>query len=231
MSVWDSVKSALPNFNMASVGKFAYFGILTLLIILVIAGCFALWAWWYITKKRFKYTIRIFEKVDGRYKPTMTDKAMERKIGIGGDTIFYFQKLKKIVPTPNIQTGNNTFWFARREDGEYINIGMEDIDFKLREVGINYLDKETRYARASLQKLNKDRFNKETFWQKYGRDILTIIFIVVISVMLLLVTSKLVELVGSIGNLQKSSSDIAEKVSGLLGSVDNICSNSGVIKT
>jgi hypothetical protein len=228
MSFFDQVGSVLPKMDLKVVGQFAYWGLIFFLILLVVAGAFALWAWWFITKRRYKYTIRIFEKVDGRYKPTISDKAMEKKLGGTGDTIFYLQKLKKIVPTPTIQTGNNTFWFAKREDGELINIGMEDIDLKLKEARVNYLDKETRYARVELQKAFKDRYEKETFWQKYGRDILTIIFVVVISVMLLLIASKLTELIGSISTLQKSSADIMEKASGVMSRIDTLCSNSGL---
>jgi len=228
MAVLDQVKSVLPDISLSTVGNFAYYAVLTVLAVIIVGGFFGLWAWWYISRKRFSKTIRIFEKVDGRYRPTMTDKAMERKIGTGGDTVFYFKKLKKIVPTPSIQTGTNTYWFARRADGEYVNIGLEDIDLKMREAKINYLDKETRYARASLQKLNKDRFDQQTFWQKYGRDVLTIVFIVIVSVMLLLILSKMVALMGSIQGGIDNYGVVTEKISNLIGALDNICSPSGV---
>jgi hypothetical protein len=230
-TVLDQATSVLPKINAATLGSWAYYGTLAILIILIIAGFFALWAWWFITKKRFNKIIIIWSKVDGRPKITGRDKAMERKIGDGGDTVFYWKKLKKIVPTPTIQTGDNTYWFTRRtDDGEYINIGLEDFDLKFREAKINFLDKETRYARASLQKLNKDRFNKETFWQKYGKDIMTIIFIVIISIMLLLLMGKFLEVAGRLDGIMKSSETMVEKVSTLLGSMDNLCSKSGVVK-
>ena len=231
MGILDQVKGVLPEVSLASVGNFAFIAILTVVIIIIVGGFVALWAIWYITKKKFNKTIKIFEKIDGRYKPTITDKAMERKMGDGGDTVFYLKKLKKIVPTPSIQTGINTFWFAKREDGELINIGMEDIDLTMREAKVNYLDKETRYARASLQKINKDRYNKETFWAKYGRDILTVVFIVIVSVMLLLIASKMVALIGAVNDGIEKYSMVTEQISKLLGSIDNICSNSGVVST
>lgn len=226
----DSVKSYLPAINLAGIGTFIWWGIIFFLFLIIVGAVFGLWAWWYINKKQFKYNIRIFEKVDGRYKPTINDKAIERKIGTGGDTIFYLKSLKKIVPRPTIQTGINTFWFARREDGELINIGMEDIDLKMKEAQVYYLDNEMRYARASLQKLNKDRNSKETFWSKYGRDIMTIIFVVLISVLLLLIASKMMQIVGTVDNLIKASEGVVDKASTMLGSLDNVCSNSGVTK-
>jgi len=223
------VKGVLPQINAGTFGNILYFGILSIAVLIIVIGIFALWAWWYISKKKFNKTIIIWEKVDGKPKIMSRDKAMERKIGSGGDTIFYLQKRKQIVPTPTIQTGDNTYWFAKRtQDGELINIGLEDFDLVFGEAKINFLDKETRYARASLQKLNKDRFNKETFWQKYGRDILTIVFIVIVTVMLLLIASKLVQLTGTISGILESAEKVMDKAAQIMGKLDTICSNSGV---
>ncbi len=229
MGVLDTAASYLPEVNKASVGKFAYMSIISILVLIVIAGLFALWAWWYISKRRFKYKIIIFAKIDGKYKNIGSDRAMERRVGHGGDTVFYIKKLKKIVPTPTIQTGANTYWMAKREDNELINIGMEDIDLIFKEAKVHYLTPETRYARASLQKLNKDRYDKETFWQKYGRDAMTIVFIVVISIMLLLIASKMMEIVGSVDGAMKSAGEIIEKANQVLGTLDNVCSDSGIV--
>ena len=229
MAVWDQITGLLPSISAGSIGSFIYYGVLTILILMIVAGGFGLWAWWFISKRRFNKNIIIWSKVDGRPKITGRDKAMEQKVGMGGDTIFYLKKSKKILPTPTIQTGDNTYWYTiRTDDLEWINIGMEDFDLKYGEAKINFLDKETRYARASLQKTNKDRFSKETFWGKYGRDVLTIVFIVIVSVMLLLILGKFLELTGAINGIVHSLADTTERVAQLLGAVDNIYSSSGV---
>ena len=220
----------LPKIDVGTIGNIVWWGLIFFLFLIVVVGGFAVWAWWFINKRSYKYTIKIFEKVDGRYRPTVSDKAMERKIGTGGDTVFYIQKQKKIVPRPTIQTGVNTFWFAKREDGELINIGMEDIDLKMKEAQVYYLENEMRYARASLQKLNRDRNQKESFWAKYGNAILSIVFIVIVSVMLLLIASKLMQITGTIQGLIENSAKVMDKSAEILGSMDRICSNSGVVK-
>jgi hypothetical protein len=230
-SVLDQIGGYLPKLNLASVGNFAFIATISVLVLIIVGSLVGLWAWNYINKKRYNNTIIIFEKIDNRYKDTMSDKAMERKIGTGGDTVFYWKKLKKIVPKPSIQTGIRKYWFARREDGEYINIGMEDVDLKMREAKIYYNENEQRYARASLQKLNKDRFNRETFWQKYGRDIMTVIFIVIISIMLMLILSRVVELTGKIGGLIETASKLNDATSKMLGSMSNICSGAPGVKS
>ena len=220
----------LPKINLSGVGNFVFLAVLTILILIVVGGIFAWWLFSYLNKKRYNNRIIIFEKIDGRYRNSITDFAWEKKIGSGGDTIFYLKRLKKIIPRPTIQTGNRTYWMAKREDGELINIGMEDLDLKMREAKVYYNENEQRYARASLQKLNKDRYNSETFWQKYGRDIMTIVFIVIISIMLILIISKLVDLVGQVGGLIKTSQDLQTATTKLLGEINNVCNGaSGVV--
>lgn len=205
--------------------------ILTFLIILIVSGIFGVWAFFYIMKKRFNKIIIIWGKVGGHPKIIGRDRAMEKKVGTGEDSVFYLQKLKKILPTPNIQTGDNTYWFAKRtQDGELINIGMEDFDLIFCEARVNYTDKETRYARASLQKLNKDRFNEEGFWKKYGNTIMSIIFIVIVSIMLLLIASKLVDIMGRADTIMKASAEVIAQADKTMGALDNVCRNNGIIK-
>ena len=76
----QQASSVLPKVDTGTFGSWAYYGTLAILIILIIAGCFALWAWWFITKRKFNKNIIIWSKVDGRPKITGRDKAMERKI-------------------------------------------------------------------------------------------------------------------------------------------------------
>ena len=103
------------------------------------------------------------------------------------------------------------------------------MDIKMREVNLYYLENEQRYARASLQKLAKDRFEKEGFWTKYGNMILSIIFIVVISTFLLLICGKLMSIMGSVDQTIKAMPDIMDKLAKLLGAIDNACGKSGVV--
>lgn len=224
MSVMDSLKGVLPDWDLASVGNFLFIGLIWFLIIVIVAGGLSLWAWWYISKKKFSKKIVIWKKVGGVPKVTHYDTAMERKMGQGGDTIFYIKKLKRIIPRPSIQSGENTYHFAERSDGELENIGMEDFDLKFKEMKVQYTPNEMRYAKESLRDLIKDRYNKETFWQKYGTMIMSIVYIVLITVLLLLIAGKLMQLTGTLGSLIDNVSKLMEESKNILSSVDNICS-------
>ena len=231
MSFLDQAKDYIPSWlTLHGLGTFVIYAVITILILLVVGGAVGAWAYWYVTNKKYSKSIKIFEKVDGRPKLTVNTKAMEMKIGQGGDTIFHIKSLNKYQARPSIQSGDNSYWFARREDGELINIGMEDFDLKMREMKIYFLENEQRYARASLQKLSKDRFEKEGFWKKYGNMILSIVFIVVVSTFLLLISGKMMSIMGSVDATMKEIPQIMDKLSQILGAMDNVCSNSGVVK-
>ena len=87
-----------------------------------------------VLKLKFNKKIIIFEKINGRFEPTRKDRGMIQNLKGTGDTILYLKKFKKYLPTPELQTGRNTYWFAIREDGEWFNIGIEDIDDILNDI-------------------------------------------------------------------------------------------------
>ena len=135
---------------------------------ILIAGVVGVIVYLIIREWKFNKKIIVFEKVNGKPEITKRDKAMEVKLGEGGDTVFYLKKAKKHIPLPSIQTGRNIYWFGVREDGEWINIGMDDIDLAMRKIKARFVDKEMRYARVALQRNLKERYQKSSFLSVYG---------------------------------------------------------------
>jgi hypothetical protein len=231
MAVTDQIKAALPDITLESVGTFVFGLFAFILFLLVAGGLTGIWLYFYIMKKKYNKIIRIFEKIDGRWRHTSSDTAMERQIGKGGDTVFHLRRLKKIVSRPTLQTGANTYWMARREDGELENIGLEDIDLALKEAKVSFTPNEIRYAKASLQDLIKSVYTKETWWQKYGNMVMSVVFIVLVTVLLLLIAGKLMQLTGSLNTILDRIAVMLEKVADLFSKIDNLCSTSGVRPT
>jgi preprotein translocase subunit YajC len=230
MAVMDSIKNVIPNFSLAGMGTLVV-GVILFFVIAVLVGGITVWiVYSRLQKKKFNKKIKIWEKIDGRYRPTKEDLAMEIKVGERGDTCFYLKKLKTYKPRYNIQTGENIYWVAIREDGEWINIGMEDIDLSMREAKVIYTDADFRYAAAGLHKSFEGRFKKdEGFWKKYGQTILSIIYVLIMGVMLFLCLGQFMKVIGSISNVINSLQPVLDKASQILGAVDNVCSNSGVV--
>jgi hypothetical protein len=224
MGLGDSIAGYLPNWNWSSIINLLLGLGIFLLFLAIVGGGVGLWLYWYISNKKFNKNIQIFEKIDGRYMPTFKDKATEMRIGNAGDTIFFCKKSKKYLPRPTIQTGINGYWFVKRDDGELINIGMEDIDTKMKQLGVFYVDPEMRYQRSALQKIIKERYDKKSFWQEHGSAILSILFIIIWAVSILLISKGYFNALQSVDNTLIATTDVLDSVKQVLSSLDNVCS-------
>jgi len=208
------------------------FGALAWIAIIVVLGIIAgITTWIVMTSRKFNKKIIVFEKVGGRYEQTGSYRAMITKLGDSGDTVLYIKKIKKFVPTPSIQTGRNVYYFFIRKDREWINAGIEDFDEKSREMKVYFLDKEMRYARASLQKNLRERYVKLSFLEKYGGLIVWTTLCVVIIIGFILFMDKMLEITGSIDSMMKTAGEETEKVlqavEEVTNKLDNVCGGSG----
>lgn len=194
--------------------------IFLLVIGFVIVGGFC--AFLIIMRKQFKYNAVIFERVDGRFKVTGKDRAKKIKLGGHGDEIFQLQKRKKVLPMPTIQTGNNTYWYFISDDGEWINFGPGDFDENRREVGAQFLDKEMRYARSSLEYAFRERYDGPDFWQKYGGLVAYTALILVTAIGFWLLIDKMVDVAGTVKGAVDSAAKVLEATERLLGAADNV---------
>ena len=226
-----TAKGVLPKVSLAQVGSFAYYAAIFVGCLIIVGGAVAYWTYSYIQKKKFNKKIILWQDVNGHPKIVSRDVACQQKVGTGGDIVFFCKKNKKTLPYPSIQTGDNTYWFYIRADNEWVNIGMEDIDLHMRQANVSWNDNELKYARASLQSINRDRFEeKPSFWSKYGSTIMNIVFIVIVSIALVFVASKLATLVGTINQGQVTWKEILDKMNVMLSNMDNICVKSGVVR-
>ncbi len=214
------------SFDTSGIGK----GILIIIVIGFIVAVLSLAFFFILRYLKFNKKIIIWEKVNGRYEITKRDKAQQMSLKGTGDTLFYLRKYKKYLPTPLIQTGRNTYWYVIREDGEWINIGMQDIDLAFREVGAHFLDHEMRYARTQLQGHIKDRYDKPKFWSQYGALIVNVAAITIIMVFLFLIVQDLQEIAGAVTRSIDSAALVNAETARILGAVDTVINGgSGIV--
>jgi len=189
-------------------------------IILVLLGVASFFL---ILRFLFNKKLIIFEKVAGQIQVVRRDAAREIRLGQAGDTAFVTRRTKKTLPRGQIQTGKNIYWYYIREDGEWINFGIEDIDTVMRQMGAHFVDKEMRYARLGLQKNFEKRLQKITFWDKYGAWIMWSTYLLITGIMTWLLFDKFIELSGSVGGIVDSAERIMERSENVLVSLENIC--------
>lgn len=163
----------------------------TFLIIVTIGGLLAYMTFWAIKYFKFNKKIVLFRRVGNKIMPVLRDKAMFERVGTGGDYWCRMRKFKKILPRPMIQTEKNTYWFFEREDGEWINFSLGDWDKQMKEAKISYIDEDMRLQRLGIQKNLLARFQKITFWDKYGGTIMFLGFIVIVTVCLVVLFQKM----------------------------------------
>jgi len=220
-------KSSLVNFGITT------FHVITLFILFVIFALVAgvglfFWLRWL----KFNKKIVIWEKVGNNWEIVGRDNAMELKYNKMGDTVFFLRKRRKYLPRPEIQTGRKTYWFAIREDGEWINIGMKDINLEMKEAGVKYLHPGMAYARSGLYRVMRDSYDKPKFLEKYGVMLINIAAIAIILVFVYLIVDKILQAQdkamqtqGMVNEGSQKTLDMANKV---LAALDNIQSNSGM---
>lgn len=207
----------------------------TLVIVFVVlailfALCCAGLTWFLVRWWQYKYKIIIFQRINGVFQETARRKARVIPIGKGGDQAILLNRPIKILPMPSIQSGKNTFNFFISDDGEWINFSFSDFDDDRRAVGSQFLDKEVRYARTSLQHMGEERYDTKGFWEKYGGIVAYASLILVTAIGFWMIIDKMVEFQITSGATTEALKQVAEKTSQILGQVDNInAGGSGLI--
>ena len=200
--------------------------IFALIVLFAVIGGIA--AFVIASQMQFKVKVRVFERVAGKFRPTRSDKAKRMIIGQGGDEILYLKKHKKMLPMPTIQATQNTYWFFISDDGEWINFELGDFDDDRRAMGASFLDKEMRYARAGLQLMAKERYDKRGFMEKYGGMIAYAVLILVTSVGFWLLIGEMIDVSQASTGAINAAKEVLAETGRILGSLDTIKGGSGI---
>jgi small-conductance mechanosensitive channel len=180
----------LSQFNIFSTLGLSSIGVILLVIViaLMILGSIGGGVWYYLQRKQLKYRIPLLKTIGGRTMKVAEYRAKDFKVSSAGDKLWYVPKLKKYISPATIQTAPNEYTHHEREDGEWINIGFPDIDEKMRELGVKFVQQDMRSNRIAIGDILDARFkNKDSFWDKYGHLITNIIFYIIVMTALVVV--------------------------------------------
>lgn len=226
--IQDAITSIVPSFDNLGLGGVDFTLVLTIFIVAVlIMILIGIAVYFLIQQFRFNKKIIIFERVGNNWEQTGKDKAIELRTSIIGDTVFYLRKRKKYLPRPELQSGRRTYWYAIREDGEWINISIEDIDLKMKNLGAKFLHPEIRHARTALYRNLKERYDKPKFLEKYGVLIVNTVVIILMMLIFLWVINVSISFSDKAMAMQDVATQAVDRVDTVLRSLDNICSSSG----
>lgn len=192
----DVSLSSLNPLGAIGIGKMSTMGaillvvFLALLIIGLIVGVIFIFS----IKKKYWIKIHVFRLMGNIPTRIAIYSARDIPFGRAGDRLWKvapagINKLKiiKWLPVGKKQTANGEFWYYIREDGEWINFTLADIDEKLSIAGVKYVSEDMRLQRLATDRLLEQRLMDKTFWEKYKETIMLIIFFLVITLSMVII--------------------------------------------
>lgn len=202
----------LPSFETGGITSILLF----FLILIIFAGILFFVTWWMLNYLKYNQRIILFKKVGKTVMPIRTIKGTVVNISKAGDRLL---KTKiKLLPMPAIMMGKNVWWYFEREDGEWINIGLEDINERMKEVKAYFVDEDMRLHRIGIQKQLDAEFNKPSFWERYGGMIMYTIFIIIVCVVIVILIDRIVRVLPQISQMADAVKQMASAVHNLQGS-------------
>lgn len=207
--ITNLIGDILPN--KATLSSFAFiFLIIILVVVLVTVSIF-----WLLNHIKYNQKAIVFRKIGNQTIPAFTDKAIIERVGMGGDYWFRTKNSKKVLPRPKIQMAKNTYWLFERSDGEWINFSLEDLDEQMKKAKAVYVDEDMRLQRLGIQKNLDLRFKKVTFWERYGGMIVTIIYLLIVTICLVMLFNKMEQSWGLATEMSAAVRDMAVVVKNL----------------
>jgi hypothetical protein len=195
----------------------------------IIGLVFLLWA-----NLRFKwpYKVTVLENVAGQgFIPSFRDRAKLVSFGDGGEEVFFLRKKKKYKIGYGKYIGKRAIAWAVGQDGYWYNVTFGNVDTKLQELGLNPVDRDLRYATASVRKGLETDFKQKTFFEKWAVPI-TIGMLIFASLInaggMYYVLDKQGEIVSGTAQSVETSKEVMELAKEVLAQIDLVASGSGL---
>ena len=222
-----SAKGLLGGFSIGGIWNMLSYGILAL----VVFGVVAFFLKGHLTKKKFNKTITFFKRnpFTGLLVADRNIKAMTVRLDSIGNLGYRLQapyETKNLFPKLKYEAKPNQHYVEYCEDGRIVEIiGFTDYDDQRKAVKATFSDHNTELARSSMHQMNKERYEKTSFWKENATLLVNIGAIVVIMVFLWLIADKLIDIVSATsgvvaeaGKLQEAQANIIDSLNRLLTS-------------
>ena len=198
------------------------------IVFIVIAIAVGVGSYLSANKRAYSKKIHIFGEISGNPAPLGEDLAREVTLPFTSVRAFYLKKGKLFLPRPSIQIGKDHFWYFIRDDGEWVNIGMSNLNEEMTKLNIKYDHTDIRMANAYLKKLVEKNYKKINWLKEYAPYIGFAILILMMGVSMFLVMGEAGKVVsgtaGNVENLEK----ITASLDRILSNMDKITVSSGI---
>jgi len=181
-----------PFANVGSVGSMGTYGSVGLIIAIaiMILGGIAFLVYWRHVKKQFWIRIHVFRLIGNVPTRVAIYSAREIPFGMAGDRLWKVAptgmsqifKAIKWLPVGKIQSAPKEFWYYIREDGEWINFSLNDINEIQKKAGVRFVQEDMRLQRLATERLLEQRLMKKTFWEQWGQTVMMITLFLVMAI-------------------------------------------------
>jgi len=181
-----------PFANIGGGAGMGTYGSIALIIAIavVILGGIGFLVYWRSVKKSFWIRIHVFRLIGNIPTRVAIYSAKEVPFGMAGDKLWkvapigMMQMFKAIkwLPVGKIQTAPKEFWYYIREDGEWINFSLADLNDIQRKAGVRFVQEDMRLQRLATERLLEQRLMKKTFWEQWGSTIMLVILFLVMAI-------------------------------------------------
>lgn len=202
---------------------FTNLGIIIAAIVIVIIGVAVI-----TDRKAYSKKIIMFREINGIPVRSGSDKAREIILPFTSVRAFLLKKSKFYLPRPSIETGKDEFWFFIREDGEWVNIGIQNLNDDLRRLNLKYDHTDMRMANAALKKLVEKNYKKLNWLKEYAPYIAMGILILMLGIAGYLIIGEAERVTNGLQGSVAQMAEILKALENILLNMDQISVSSGV---
>ena len=167
-----------------------------------------------------------FENISGQgFQPVIKTRARIIKLGRSGEEVLKTLKGGIFLSAYGRKMGKNTYWYAKGSDGYWYNILLGDLDAKFGILDIEPVDRDVRMFHLGVDKIaERDYAEKKSFMEKYGVQMMVLVFLVIFLVGLFVISGKISEGLMAMSNPEtaRMNQETAELLNTISNKVDTI---------
>lgn len=179
-------------------------------------------------RKQYSNHIDIFTEIGGVTSPSGQDVAKEIILPNTSIRAFLLKKRGFFLPRPSIQTGKNHYWYFIRDDGEWINVGLANLNKEMKDLGLKYDHTDMRMQNASLKKLIDQNYKGSQWLKEYAPYIAIAILILILGIGGFLFMTGAKDVVSGLASAVKTQDETVREIGRLLSSAEKIYTTSGI---
>lgn len=196
---------------------------------IIIGGCIGAIFFVKTQKKKFNNIIKTYREVNGQLAETIPDFDLASIVTIPNTSVqvFYLKRFKIYLPIGTRRMGMNKFYYAIRNNNEWVNFDLGSLEKVIAEKGLNYDAQDMRYGNANLKRIIDRSFKNEKWWQVYRNELGMAFLILMLGVVFFILIGQVNKGISAANSNTATWNSISDHLDKILSGLNNICSTSG----